>query len=112
LDADALQHLKLPRAEQPSRFPAVVRDLAVLVPEATPVQALLDAIEAEKISLIQCVNLFDLYHGKTLPKGQKSLAFRVVMQDTVKTLTDADADAVFAQITKILQQKFNATLRS
>jgi phenylalanyl-tRNA synthetase beta chain len=112
LDADALQHLKLPRAEQPSRFPAVVRDLAVLVPEATPVQALLDAIEAEKISLIQCVNLFDLYHGKTLPKGQKSLAFRVVMQDTVKTLTDADADAVFAQITTILQQKFNATLRS
>lgn len=112
LDADALQHLKLPRAEQPSRFPAVVRDLAVLVHEATPVQALLDAIEAEKIGLIQCVNLFDLYHGQTLPKGQKSLAFRVVMQDTVKTLTDADADAVFAQITKILQQKFNATLRS
>ncbi|CAM9466548.1 unnamed protein product [Phaeothamnion confervicola] len=112
LDAASFQQVPVPRPEQPSRFPPVVRDLAVLVDAALPVQALLDAILAEKPAIVRSVRLFDLYQGKNLPSGRKSLAFRIVMQDTEKTLTDAEADSAIAQMVALLGRRFDATLRS
>ena len=58
------------------------------------------------------IRLFDVYRGKGIPEGQKSLAFRVVMQDTAKTLTDGEADAAMAQLTQVLAAKFGARLRA
>ena len=112
LDATLLQAVPVPHPGQPSRFPSVVRDLAVLVDAERPVQALLDALSAEKPAIVRSVRLFDLYHGKNLPAGRKSLAFRIVMQDTEKTLTDAEADSAIAQMIELLGQRFGATLRS
>ena len=112
LDATLLQAVPVPHPGQPSRFPSVVRDLAVLVDAERPVQALLDALSAEKPAIVRSVRLFDLYHGKNLPAGRKSLAFRIVMQDTEKTLTDAEADLAIAQMIELLGQRFGATLRS
>jgi phenylalanyl-tRNA synthetase beta chain len=112
LDAASLKSVPIPRPEHPSRFPPVVRDLAVLVDAALPVQALLDAILAEKPAIVRSVRLFDLYQGKNLPAGRKSLAFRIVMQDTEKTLTDAEADSAIAQMVELLGRCFGATLRS
>lgn len=112
LDTEPLQGLGVPHAMQPSRFPPVIRDLAVLVDSAVPAQALVDAIVGEKDPIVQGVRLFDLYQGKNLPEGKKSLAFRIVMQDTEKTLTDADADAAIARAVESLQRRFDATLRS
>ena len=112
LDAASLQQVPVPRPEQPSRFPPIVRDLAVLVAAELPVQTLLDAVSAEKPSIVRSVRLFDLYQGKSLPAGRKSLAFRIVMQDTEKTLTDAEADSAIAQMIELLGQRFGATLRS
>ena len=112
LEADSLAQVPLPQAEVPSRFPAVIRDIAVVVDVATPVQALLDAISAEKPSIVQQVGVFDLYQGAGLPSGRKSLAFRVVMQDTERTLTDAEADEARDAIVALLARKFSATLRS
>jgi phenylalanyl-tRNA synthetase beta chain len=112
LDAEALENVPLPRAEVPSRFPAVIRDIALLVDAGVPSQALLDAISGEKPAIVQEVGVFDLYQGAGLPSGRKSLAFRVVMQDTERTLTDAEADEARDAIVALLSRKFSATLRS
>ena len=112
LDAEAVQRLEIPRPRVPSRFPPVVRDVAVLVDAGVPAQALMDAIEAAKPAIVQEVTIFDLYQGKSLPAGRKSLAFRVVMQDTERTLTDAEADAAKDALVALLMREFSATLRS
>ena len=112
LEAEALETVPLPRVEVPSRFPAVIRDIAVLVDAGMAVQALLDAICAERPGIVRHIGVFDLYQGAGLPSGRKSLAFRVVMQDTERTLTDAEADEARDAIVALLTRKFSATLRS
>jgi phenylalanyl-tRNA synthetase beta chain len=112
LDAEALQMVPVPHPEEPSRFPPVIRDIAVLVDAGLQVQELQDALNAEKPRIVRSVGLFDLYQGKTLPPGRKSLAFRIVMQDTEKTLTDAEADSAIAQMVGLLGERFGGTLRT
>jgi phenylalanyl-tRNA synthetase beta chain len=58
------------------------------------------------------LDLFDVYRGQGIDPGKKSLAFRVLMQDTRKTLTDAEVDEAIAQLTQILTTSFNAKLRT
>ena len=111
IDAEALQTVPLPRPRVPSDQPIVVRDMALVFDLDTPVQAVLDAIEAEKPPIVQAVRLFSLYRGSGLPQNKKSLAFRVVMQDTERTLTDAEADAARGALVVLLGRKFSATLR-
>lgn len=112
LDAERLQQVPAPRFEAPSRYPPVVRDIAVLVPAGTASQAILDALRAEKPSIVREVRVFDLYQGTGIPAGSKSLAFRVVMQDTERTLTDAEADGARDELVALLGRKFSATLRT
>ncbi len=112
VDAESLATAPVPMAQVPSRYPPVVRDVALLVATEIPVQALLDAIDAEKPEIVTDVRLFDLYQGPNLPAGRKSLAFRVVMQDTARTLTDVEADAARDSLIRLLGRKFSATLRS
>jgi len=116
LDAEPLQSVPMPRFEPPSRYPAVVRDLSLLFPAGTPVQAVLDAIQAEKSPIVSTVRVFDLYQGADPSgggaSGTKSLAFRVVMQDTERTLTDAEADAARDELVALLARKFSAILRT
>jgi phenylalanyl-tRNA synthetase beta chain len=112
LEAQALLQVPTPKPKVPSRFPPVVRDIALVFDAATPVQAVLDAIQAEKPPIVQSVRLFSLYRGAGLPSGTKSLAFRVVMQDTERTLTDAEADAARDALAALLGRRFSAKLRS
>jgi phenylalanyl-tRNA synthetase beta chain len=111
VDAESLTRAPFPRPETPSKFPAVVRDIALLVDAALPAQALLDAIQAEKPAIVRDVAVFDLYQGESLPVGKKSLAFRVVMQDTERTLTDLEADAARDSVVALLGRRFGANLR-
>jgi phenylalanyl-tRNA synthetase beta chain len=111
LDAERLQDLPAARFTAPSRYPPVVRDMALVVDSGVPAQALLDAMEAEKPPIVASLRLFDLYQGSGIPAGRKSLAFRVVMQHTERTLTDAEADAAREALVSLLGQKFSATLR-
>ena len=111
LEADRLQQVPTPRFNAPSRFPPVVRDMALFFDSGVPVQAVLDAMEAEKPPIVASIRLFDLYQGQGVPEGRKSLAFRVVMQHTERTLTDAEADAAREALVSLLGQKFSATLR-
>jgi len=112
LEGEALQQVVIPQPRVPSKFPPVVRDVALLFDAALPVQAVLDAICAEKPPIVQDVRIFDLYQGKNLAPGRKSLAFRVVMQHTERTLTDAEADSARDALVRLLARKFSATLRS
>jgi phenylalanyl-tRNA synthetase beta chain len=90
----------------------VTRDIALFVDASVAVQALLDAIADEKPAIVREVRLFDLYQGPNLPPGRKSLAFRVVMQDTERTLTDAEADAAREALVALWGRRFAATLRT
>jgi phenylalanyl-tRNA synthetase beta chain len=112
LEAGCLAEMPLPRPTQPSRFPPVVRDIALLVDAGLPAQAFLDAVQAEKPTIVQEVSVFDLYQGQSLPAGKKSLAFRVVMQDTERTLTDAEADSARDVLVALWGRRFGASLRT
>ena len=112
LDLAAMLAAPMPQYREVSKFPPVIRDLAVVVDEAVPAQALLEAMLGSRPAVVQDLWLFDLYRGKGVDAGKKSLAFRVVMQDTSKTLTDAEAEAAMAQLLQLLAQRVGAKLRT
>lgn len=112
LDLAALTTRALPGAGEISKFPPVRRDIAVVVADDVSVQALLEGMQAEKSPIISEIALFDVYRGKGMENGKKSLAFRVLLQDTEKTLTDAEADSAVATLINILEHQFNAKLRN
>jgi phenylalanyl-tRNA synthetase beta chain len=112
LACEPLLAVPLPAYTEVSKFPAVVRDLAVVVAEGVPANALLGALREALPGRVQEVRIFDLYRGESVGKGRKSLAFRVVMQDTARTLTDAEVDAAMAQLAQLLKDRFGAERRS
>jgi phenylalanyl-tRNA synthetase beta chain len=79
--------------------------------EATPYQAVVDAVHAQKPASVCEFSVFDIYRGTGVENGKKSLAFRILVQDTQKTMTDAEVDSAVSAIIKILQDQFNAKLR-
>lgn len=111
LELDALRAARLPAYQEVSRFPPVVRDLAVLVDQTITLQAMLSALEVNRPTLVQEIQLFDVYTGKGVEPGQKSLAFRIVMQDTQKTLQDSDVDSAMSWALQTLEQNFAARRR-
>jgi phenylalanyl-tRNA synthetase beta chain len=91
------------------RFPASTRDLALVVDANITHRRILDIIS--NFSLVSEVKLFDVYAGKQLPEGKKSLAYRLVYQSPEKTLTDETVNKVQEQILKRLTKELGATLR-
>ena len=101
----------LPAGQPVSRVPVVRRDLALVVDESVPAQALLDALTQASPPHVIAVSLFDVYRGPGLTEGRKSLAILVLMQDTSRTLTDADIDATEALLLSVATERFGAVLR-
>lgn len=112
LDLDAVLQQPLPAYQEVSRFPAVVRDLALVVPHEQPAQALLEGLIAVAPVFVREIVLFDVYQGKGVDPEKKSLAFRVVMQDTQKTLSDGEVEVAMLKMIEAATQKFAAKLRS
>jgi phenylalanyl-tRNA synthetase beta chain len=117
VDAEALRERVLPSYAEISKFPGATRDLALVVKQDVPAQALLDAFQAELASndfgkLVQAVVLFDEYRGKGLEQDEKSLAFRFSLQDTQSTLQDDAVEAIMAALAQAAQQKHGARLRA
>jgi phenylalanyl-tRNA synthetase beta chain len=112
LDLEALRQVELPRYREVSKFPPVFRDRAMEFDENLPVAEILADMAQNRPQVVQEIRLFDVYRGEGVESGKKSLAFRVVMQDTARTLTDADADAAMARLTERLSAKFGAKLRT
>jgi phenylalanyl-tRNA synthetase beta chain len=102
----------VPAFAEVSKFQPVIRDLAVVVDHGLPLQALLDGLQKAKPALVRDVQLFDLYAGKGVPENKKSLAFRIVMQDTQRTLLDSEVEAAIQQLVSCLEQEFAAQLRA
>ncbi len=111
VELDAAAALAMPAYASISRFPPVLRDLAVVLDEKTPYQDILDAVNSRKPASILEFAVFDIYRGQGIENGKKSLAFRMLVQDTRRTLTDAEVDSAVSEIIKILQNQFNAKLR-
>jgi phenylalanyl-tRNA synthetase beta chain len=93
-------------------MPAVRRDYAFTVAENTPVGALLGALRARVPGFVREVEVFDQYRGKGVDAGKKSLALRIVMQDTDRTLTDSEVEEVMTSIREQLNEQFQAKPRT
>lgn len=106
-----LANARLPQSAELSRFPASRRDLAVLVDEQVSAQAVQQVIRACAGSLLREVWLFDVYRGKGVAAGQKSLAFGLNLQDFSRSLTDQTVEEVMSSILARLAEQFGATLR-
>ena len=112
LDLEPLLERSVPAFREPSRFPPVLRDLALVVPRGVAADQLLDALRAAAPPLVRELRLFDLYQGPGVDPGEKSIAFHIVMQDTERTLEDSEADATVALLTHVAQGRFGARLRA
>jgi len=99
-------------AKEISKFPPVRRDIAIIVNNDISVYSLLVCLFAEKSAIVSDISLFDIYRGKGMENTKKSLAFRVLLQDTEKTLTDEEADFAVTNLIEVLKNKFGATLRN
>ncbi|HOP41449.1 MAG TPA: phenylalanine--tRNA ligase subunit beta, partial [Geobacteraceae bacterium] len=95
----------------PPRFPDTFRDIAMLVEDAVETGAVLDCIRKNKIKYIENVELFDLYKGKGIPEGSKSIAVRIRYRSPERTLTDDEVNRLQEQVVKSLQKKINVTIR-
>ncbi|MEO8566755.1 MAG: phenylalanine--tRNA ligase subunit beta [Betaproteobacteria bacterium] len=111
IDQEAIERTGLPVARPVPRFPTVRRDLAVVVDDGVSVQSLLDALKTVRPPHVERIAVFDVYRGPGVGPGKKSLAILVLMQDTARTLTDAEIDATVADLLRELQNRFKATLR-
>ena len=112
VDFEAVKAVSVPVYGEVSKFPSVIRDLAIVVDQNLPLQTLLDRLKSQLPALIQDVQLFDIYTGKGIPENKKSLAFRIVMQDTQRTLQDSEVDAATQNLMACLVQAFGAELRA
>lgn len=113
LNLDVLfKNAKLDKKYQPlPKFPAVTRDIAILVDEEILVQEIEDTIKKQGGAILESCNLFDVYQGKQIPKGKKSVAYAIIYRHKDKTLTDNDVNKVHDKILRSLQHKLGAELR-
>ncbi|MBE7422259.1 MAG: phenylalanine--tRNA ligase subunit beta [Zoogloeaceae bacterium] len=112
LDLDSVLQKPLPAYKEVSRFPCVVRDIALVVAQEQPAKPMLEALLAVAPAIVREVELFDVYHGKGVDPEKKSLAFRVVMQDTERTLSEGEVDAAVMSMVEAAAKQFAAKLRS
>ena len=113
LDFTQLLHAKGPDPEYVPlpKFPSVTRDIAVVCDEAVTVGALEEAIRKGAKGLLKEVTLFDIYQGKGIPEGKKSVAFNLVLRSDDRSLTSEEADADVKSILETLEKELGAVLR-
>lgn len=93
------------------KYPAVTRDIALLVDDSILVQEIQDIIIKQGGSMVEAVKLFDIYKGEQIPEGKKSIAYAIVYRGENKTLTDDEVNKVHSKILKTLEFKLGAQLR-
>lgn len=103
--AEVKRYLPLPR------FPGVERDLAVVVPETVPAEAVQECVRQVAGKFLESVGVFDVYRGAQIPAGHKSLALGMVYRHPERTFTDAEVDQIEEAIIKELEERLGAKLR-
>ena len=102
---------RVPRAQPLPRFPAIERDLAVVVEEHVAAGAILSAIKESAGQFLELGRAFDEFHGAQVPEGHKSVAFALTFRSPERTLTDAEVDKVMGEIRLGLQKRHRARFR-
>lgn len=111
MDLAPLQQRSIAKYSEVAKFPPVRRDIAVVVDEAVNVDVLIKTMKKAKVQFVTDIALFDVYRGKGIAEDKKSLAFYVLMQDTQKSLTDAEVDSVMASLLELIKNQHGAELR-
>jgi phenylalanyl-tRNA synthetase beta chain len=93
------------------QFPAIRRDVAMLVPEATTHDAVWQIVKQTKPANLEAVELFDVFRGKNVPAGQKSLAYAFTYRNAERTLTDAEVNAAHTKVVDALKAQLKAVVR-
>ena len=94
-----------------SKYPAVSRDLALLLDENIEFRQIEEIARQTERKLLKSVELFDVYEGKNLPAGKKSYAVNFILQDETKTLNDKQIDAIMQKLIQNLKKQLNCELR-
>jgi len=94
-----------------SKFPAVRRDIAVIVSSDIPVRDLEQAAREAAGETLRDAVIFDVYAGKNIETGSKSVALGLILQETSRTLTETDVDEIMHAVIDRLSRDFNATIR-
>lgn len=111
LRLEPLQEAAVPRLEPVSRYPAVRRDLAVVVPESVTAAQLQDSVRAAAGADLRETVIFDVYRGQGLKSGTKSLAIGLILQKISRTLKDGEVETVVGRVVEALKTKCAARLR-
>ncbi|HEX6261042.1 MAG TPA: phenylalanine--tRNA ligase subunit beta [Woeseiaceae bacterium] len=111
LDAAAAFTANIPVAAAVSRFPAIRRDVAVVVADDITSAELIQVALSAAPDIIRRAVVFDVYRGPGIEAGLKSVALGLILQETSRTLTDVDADAAMSKAVQKLQQECSAVLR-
>jgi phenylalanyl-tRNA synthetase beta chain len=107
-----LDAARLPKAQPLPRFPAVERDLAVVVGDHVAAGMLLASIYEAAGDLLETARAFDEYHGAQVPEGSKSIAFTLTFRSPERTLTDAEVEKVMFEIKQALEKRHQAKFRT
>jgi len=102
---------RLPKAQSLAKFPSVQRDLALVMPDAMAAGDVIREIKKSAGALLKGVEAFDVFTGGNLPAGHKSVAFRMTLQDSSATLTDAQIQGLQAQVLKTVSEKLKLQMR-
>ncbi len=108
---DKLECAKLPQFKEISKFPEIRRDIAILVNQAVPASLIQDTITCVAGELLQAVNIFDIYQGKGITEGHKSVALSLTLQHSSRTLVDEEVAALMERVIVTLKETFAAELR-
>ena len=115
VDFDVLANLSLserPQFSELSKFPFAERDLAIIVDEKIPSVEILKVIQNSGVSLVTDVQIFDVYRGKGIPDGKKSMAYTIRYANSVRTLTDEEVNKAHTEIIRSLEKNLGAVLRT
>jgi phenylalanyl-tRNA synthetase beta chain len=103
--------VELPEYREISKYPAIRRDIAVIVDEGTNADALISSVQDSGGALLNTVSVLSVYQGRQIEKGKKSIALGLQLQDTSRTLTDQEADAIVARVVEQLAKQHAAAIR-
>jgi phenylalanyl-tRNA synthetase beta chain len=112
--ADTLLHYRPRRVGVRAlpRFPAITRDIAVVVDESFQAESILEEVRALADPLVESASVFDCYRGAQIPEGKKSLAYTIAYRASDRTLTDEEVSAAHERVRDHLNARFALTLRS
>ncbi len=111
LDQNLVLNKQIPVFKALSKYPSVRRDLALIVKEDVTASDIINCIKSSAETALQEVIIFDIYRGKGVEEGSKSIALSLIMQDDTQTLTDSEIEAIVGRLLTLLNNEKNAKLR-